>query len=115
MKKTVWLASLLFVSIRAAAQPVDHLQNGVAAYEEHRRAWREQADAEIQMGHLLAANDWVLKVLAENANQRQAQQQLSDLQSRIRRALEKEANLTSPERFALQGFYAYGQADYPNA
>jgi tetratricopeptide (TPR) repeat protein len=80
--------------------------------------WRsrcEEARMERTSGHLLAANDLILQVLAENGSFEDAQRELSELQSRIRRTLDSGESATVMERFALEGFYAYGQADFAAA
>lgn len=75
----------------------------------------EQADVEERLGHLLVANDLIFKVLNENASSSCGQRLLSVLQSRLRDALDKGTFQSSIERYALEGFYAYGQADYSQA
>ncbi len=80
--------------------------------------WRdrcEEARMQRKAGHLLAANDLVLQVLAENSSFPEAQRELSDLQSQIRHTLDSESGLSIAERYTLEGFYAYGQADYAAA
>jgi tetratricopeptide (TPR) repeat protein len=80
--------------------------------------WRsrcEEADMERQAGHLLVANDLIFQVLAENDAFPEAQRELSNLQSDIRRSLDTGAGVSILEHFALEGFYAYGQADYGQA
>lgn len=83
--------------------------------EERWQAWCEQAEADMQMGHLFEAHDRVLRVLAENPRHILAQRQLSDLQIRLRKALDEKTAAAPEERFAWQGFYAYGQADFDSA
>ncbi len=83
--------------------------------QERWTSWCEQADVEIQMGHLLAANDLVFRVLAENNSHAEAQRQLSDLQIRLRAALDEKLSASSEKRYAWEGFYAYGQADFEAA
>lgn len=83
--------------------------------EERWSAQCEEARIERDLGHLLAANDLILKILAEEPNNAEAQRELSDLQSRLRQALDHTANLSIQERYTYEGFYAYGQADYTNA
>jgi tetratricopeptide (TPR) repeat protein len=83
--------------------------------EERWQAWCEQAEVEIQMGHLFSAHDLVLKVLAENPRHVNAQRQLSDLQIHLRQALDEKTAAAPEERFAWEGFYAYGQADFDSA
>jgi hypothetical protein len=80
--------------------------------------WRsrcEEARMERQSGHLLAANDLILQILMENDSFPDAQRELSELQSQIRRTLDSREGASVMERFALEGFYAYGQADYASA
>jgi len=72
----------------------------------------EEARMERSSGHLLNANDLILQILAENAANPDAQRELSELQSQIRRTLDSGETASVAERFALEGFYAYGQADY---
>jgi tetratricopeptide (TPR) repeat protein len=83
--------------------------------EERWSRWLEEAKVERQQGHLLAANDLVLRIIGEKADHAGAQQELSVLQSDVHVALEKDGNLLVQERYALEGFYAYGQADYDAA
>ena len=73
------------------------------------------AQMEAQLGHLAVANDLVLQVIVQNPNDGEAQRLLSDLQSQIRQVLDSGQELPIPERRALEGFYAYGQADYTSA
>ncbi len=75
----------------------------------------EEARMQRNAGHLLAANDLILQVLAENDSFPEAQRELSELQSQIRHTLDSGSELSIAERYALQGFYAYGQADYAAA
>ena len=83
--------------------------------EAERHATCTEAQMEAQLGRLAVANDLVLQVIAQDPNNREAQQLLSDLQSQIRRSLDTRNDLTAAERHALEGFYAYGQADYASA
>ena len=93
----------------------DTTQAEERARRERRQAWCEEAKVERQLGHLPAANALVLRVIAEDPSHREAQQELSELQSAIHRVLETGSDLSVSERYALQGFYAYGQADYAAA
>lgn len=74
----------------------------------------EESRMHKDLGHLLAANDLVLGILAEKPDHREALLELSDLQSRLRKALDS-GSLVMEDRFAYEGFYAYGQADYAAA
>jgi len=85
------------------------------AREEKWRSRCEEAHMERQAGHLLAANDLILQILVENESFPDAQRELSELQSQIRRTLDSGEGATVIDRFALEGFYAYGQADYAAA
>ncbi len=85
------------------------------AQEEKWRSRCEEARMERQAGHLLSANDIVLQVLSENDAFPDAQRELSELQSQIRHTLDSAMSTSILERYALEGFYAYGQADYPAA
>src|SRR5437016_7558536 len=78
--------------------------------EERWNRWLEEAKVERQQGHLLAANDLVLRIISEKPDQVGAQKELSLLQSDIHEALEKSSDLLIQERYALEGFYAYGQS-----
>jgi tetratricopeptide (TPR) repeat protein len=82
-------------------------------YERHAQCTMAQMEA--QLGHLAVANDLVLQVLAQNSNDQEAQQLLSQLQSQIRQTLDTKKDLPIAERHALEGFWAYGQADYSAA
>ena len=73
------------------------------------------AQMEAQLGRLAVANDLVLQVIAQNPNDAEAQRLLSDLQSQIRQTLDTRKDMSVPERRTLEGFYAYGQADYASA
>jgi len=83
--------------------------------EEKWRSRCAEARMERQAGHLLAANDIVFQVLSEEPAFPEAQQELSELQSQIRHLLDSGMNLSILEHYALEGFYAYGQADYAAA
>jgi len=95
------------------------LQQAVVTQKEREEADRHakctEAQMEAQLGRLCVANDLVLQVIAQDSSNREAQKLLSDLQSQIRRTLDSRKDLALPERFALEGFYAYGQADYTSA
>jgi tetratricopeptide (TPR) repeat protein len=84
-------------------------------HETQWRDWLAEAKLHKELGHLLPANELVLKVLSENPNHQDALRELSDLQSRLHDALATGLNLTLEERFAGEGFYAYGQADFAGA
>ncbi len=80
--------------------------------------WRSRVeDARMQRegGHLLAANDIILQVLDENSSFSEAQLELTEIQSQIRHGLDSGDAGSVMERYALEGFYAYGQADYATA
>jgi Flp pilus assembly protein TadD len=94
---------------------IDTTQTEKRAQEKNWRSRCEEARIERNAGHLLLANDIVLKVLAENGSFPEAQRELSELQSQIRRLLDSQGGASIAERYALEGFYAYGQADYPAA
>ncbi len=83
--------------------------------QERWRAQCDEADVEMQLGHLLAANDLIFRILAENPGHTAAQQMLSELQIRFHKALETSGAVLAEERYAMEGFYAYGQADYETA
>lgn len=85
------------------------------AGEERWRLLCEEARTKRENGQLLAANALVFQVLMENAAYPEAQRELSELQSALRQAIDGGKVLGISERFAYQGFYAYGQADYENA
>lgn len=94
---------------------LDTTQAETRAREARWHALCEEARTEDHLGHFLEANDVILRVLAENPNHLESQQVLSDLQSHLREILDKGLSLSAQERFALEGFYAYGQADYATA
>ncbi len=75
----------------------------------------EEARLERQAGRLLSAADILLKVLSEEGSFPEAQRELSELQSQMRHALDGNAGMSIMERYAVEGFYAYGQADYAAA
>ncbi|OGR89667.1 MAG: hypothetical protein A2992_02360 [Elusimicrobia bacterium RIFCSPLOWO2_01_FULL_59_12] len=105
---------------RMNAEPIeaallDSTQAEERAREERWQASCEEADVEMELGHLLPAYDRVSGVLSENSSHRRAQQLLSELQSRAHFMLERGTSLTSGDRFALEGFYAYSGADYAAA
>lgn len=74
-----------------------------------------EARAHRLSGRLMVAHELVLGVLSENASFAEAQRELSELQSKVRELLDRGAGATIEERYALEGFYAYGQADYESA
>jgi len=84
-------------------------------HEERWSRWLEEAKVEHQQGHFLAANDLVFRIIGEKPGHVGAQQELSLLQSDMHTALDTDGNLLVQERYALQGFYAYGQSDYDAA
>jgi len=77
--------------------------------------WLGEARMHRDLGHLLPANDLVLRLLMESPGHTEALRELSELQARLRRAIDQGTNLVMEERFACEGFYAYGQADYAGA
>jgi hypothetical protein len=95
------------------------LQQVVATQKEREEADRHakctEAQMEAQLGRLCVANDLVLQVIAQNPADGEAQRLLSDLQSQIHQTLDQRKDLSVPDRRALEGFYAYGQADYASA
>ena len=102
------------------SRPVDRaLQETTSAEAQHQKDdWHARcgmALIEAQLGHLPAANDIVLQIISENPSFAEAQRLLSDLQSQIHNSLETRTDLPVAERQALQGFYAFGQADYATA
>ncbi len=71
----------------------------------------QMAAAEIRLGHLPAANDLVLRVLAEEGNYGEAQRLLSDLQSQIHEKLDLSTELSAVERAVLtKENHAYREA-----
>lgn len=93
----------------------DTTQADARAQDDRWHARCEEARVQRLNGHLLIANDVVLRVLAENPSYAEAQRELSDLQSALKHALDQAGALTMEERYAYQGFYAYGQSDYATA
>ena len=80
--------------------------------------WKEdlaQARMHKDLGQLLPANDLIFQILAERPDHQEALQELSDLQSRLRQTLDSGSLQVLEERYAYEGFYAYGQADYAGA
>ncbi|HVO32444.1 MAG TPA: tetratricopeptide repeat protein [Elusimicrobiota bacterium] len=75
----------------------------------------EEGRMERQAGHLEAANDLILQVLAENNSFGEAQRELSEIQTALHRSIENGEGISVVERFALEGFYAYNDADYDAA
>ena len=100
-------------SVEAALDESTHSEQ--RAHEERWNAWLEEAKVERSMNHLMAANDLVLRIIAENPRHAGAQQELALLQSDVALALRTNNELLVQERYALEGFYAYGQADYVRA
>ena len=94
---------------------LDTTQAESRARDERWRSRCEEARMERSAGRLLSANDLILQVLAENASFPEAQRELSELQSQIRRTLDSGMSASITERYALEGFYGYGQADYAAA
>ena len=82
-------------------------------YDRHAQCTMAQMEA--QLGRLPEANDLVFQALAQNPNDAEALRLLSDLQSQIRQTLDTRKDLSVPDRRTLEGFYAYGQADYASA
>jgi tetratricopeptide (TPR) repeat protein len=99
--------------IEAAVADMTHSEE--RNHEERWNRWLEEAKVEHAERHLLAANDIVLRIINEKPSHEGAQKELSQLQSDIRTALDKDGSLLVQERYALQGFYAYGQSDYDSA
>jgi tetratricopeptide (TPR) repeat protein len=83
--------------------------------EERWRTRCEEADVEMHLGHLIAANDLILRVIAEDPRHTAAQQLLSDLQIQLHDVLDHGPTESVEERYALEGFFAYGQSDYEAA
>jgi len=113
-------ASQVLDDNRINSAPVDKALNDTIAVEadrerQQRHAACTMAQMEIELGHLPAANDLVLQVIAQNPSDEEAQRLLSDLQSRMRQMLDNRKDLSVPVRKTLEGFYAYGQADYASA
>jgi tetratricopeptide (TPR) repeat protein len=85
------------------------------AREEGWRTRCDEARMERRAGRLFVAHDLILRVLRENNTFLEAHKELSELQSRVRHILDRGEAATIAERYALEGFYAYGQADYAGA
>lgn len=85
------------------------------AQEHKRRVTCEEARIEANLGHLLIANDLILKVLMDKSDDTDGQRLLSDLQSKLYALLQNPGELSLDERYAHEGFYAYDQADYKTA
>jgi hypothetical protein len=88
------------------------------ASEFHDEKWHglcRTAVIEDRLGHLPAANDFIFRVLKEDPRNQEALQILSDLQSEIHQILGGGKARSPIEKATLEGFYAYGQADYPVA
>jgi hypothetical protein len=94
---------------------LDTTQAEQRAQEEKWRTRCEEARLQRDLGHLPAANDLILQVLLENASFGEAQRELSEIQSQIRQTLDSGNAPSIVERYTLEGFYAYGQADYASA
>ncbi len=75
----------------------------------------EQAETEAQLRHWYSAHEVILKLLQENNASVCGQRILSVLQSEVHRLLASDMTLSSTDRYVLEGFYAYGQADYAKA
>jgi tetratricopeptide (TPR) repeat protein len=91
---------------------LDTTQMERRTHEERWKAICDQADMEMQLGHLTAANDLILRILAEEPSYITAQQILIELQIRLHQVLERGGPDSPEEHYALDGFYAFGQADY---
>ncbi len=105
---------------RMDSRPLDRAILESTENDLHNRQLRAQeicqtARIQAQLGNLPAANDLVLQVLSEDANNTDAQRVLSDLQSALHGALESSSHRSPAEQATLEGFYAYGQADYTGA
>jgi len=101
---------------RMDARPVDQALATVSHKDTDRQElrwerWLEEAKVARQLGHLLNANELVLHIIAEKHDHREAQQELSILQSDLHHALDTSTDLLVDERYAYEGFYAYGQQD----
>ncbi len=94
---------------------LDATQADARARELREATLCDQADVEERLGHLFVAHDLTLKILNENASSLCGQRILSVLQSRLRYALDRGTFHSSAEQYVLEGFYAYGQADYAQA
>jgi tetratricopeptide (TPR) repeat protein len=93
----------------------DATQKEVREETQNRHSSCIMAQMEEHLGHLESANDLVLHVIADDPSNVEAQRLLSDLQTDLHNALETKKDVSPAERFALQGFYSYGQADYSAA
>jgi tetratricopeptide (TPR) repeat protein len=100
-------------AVRRALDETVHAESRMR--DQQRSAKLEEAKMQKDLGHLLAATDLVLQVLAEDSSDAPALRALSDLQSSTRMSLDHSERLSVPERYALEGFYAYGQASYAEA
>lgn len=118
------LAMLQDVSVRlpppqqspALRQAVEALDGKPEHQQELRwNAWLQKARADQELGHLLGANAFTLQVLTENPNHTEAVRLLSEIQSDTRAALDAGHFMVMEERYVLEGFYYYGQADYEQA
>lgn len=81
------------------------------ARAERWRLMTEEARLKRETGDLIAAQDLIFQVLEEDASFAPAQRELSELQSLFHRVIEGGMTVSLIERFAYQGFFAYGQAD----
>jgi hypothetical protein len=99
--------------IKTAVADASHVEQ--RARDDRWTRWLEEAKVGRQLGHLLVANDLLLRIIAEKPGHPGAQQDLSLLQAEIRQALVTNTDLLVQERYALEGFYAYSQADLPAA
>ncbi len=94
---------------------IDTTRTEKRAQEDKWRSRCEEARMQRNAGHLLYANNLILHVLAENSSFVDAQRELTEIQSQIRRTLDSGSSVSIADRYALEGFYAYGQADYAAA
>jgi tetratricopeptide (TPR) repeat protein len=105
---------------RLDAQPIQTAMSDMTHRQERAQDERwstllEQARVEHQLGHLLAASDLTLRIIAEKHDHRGAQQELSLLLADISQTLNKDSDLLVQERYTLEGFNAYAQGDYDTA
>jgi tetratricopeptide (TPR) repeat protein len=75
----------------------------------------DEAEMNMDLDRPLQAHGLIFEVLAENAGYPRAQQLLAELQSRFQEQRKNVSAWSSEERFALEGFDAYGRADYESA
>jgi tetratricopeptide (TPR) repeat protein len=93
------------------------LSSSAQSKKESKR-WRnliEESTVQRGLGHLFNAYDLTLRVLAQNPAFPEAQQELSEIQMAASQRLTLESGLSVSERFVLQGFYAYSEANYAEA